>query len=76
MPHKEAKEFCGQFMRKFKEKNNFDFITLSIGIVSIDKSYPNEYMDVVTAADKELYKAKDEGKDRICARRLSKESIS
>jgi len=41
-------------------------VTLSIGIASAAPGFDNPPDDLILAADKALYRAKDEGRDRVC----------
>lgn len=40
--------------------------TLSAGVVSYGGNYPSSYEDLIKKADKALYQAKKEGKNRVC----------
>lgn len=44
----------------------FEHITLSIGIASAAPGFDNPPDDLIRAADKALYRAKQEGRDRVC----------
>lgn len=65
MPLKEAADFCESFQNKFNEFNRHKNVSLSIGLVTIDQRFNQNYMNVVTEADKALYQAKEQGKDQI-----------
>jgi diguanylate cyclase (GGDEF)-like protein len=61
---KEAKFVAERFRKKINETSNPRF-TVSIGIAT----YPNDgqtVKDLISAADKGLYKAKSRGKNTIC----------
>jgi len=46
-------------------------VTISIGVAEWDKDLQHTYETLMSAADEELYKAKREGKNRVCARSKS-----
>ena len=48
----------------FFSKTKFNKITLSIGIVEFNKKFDN-YNQIITLADKKMYKAKKLGKNNI-----------
>jgi diguanylate cyclase (GGDEF)-like protein/PAS domain S-box-containing protein len=46
------------------------YVTISLGIASINPTVEGEGKDLIKAADEALYQAKDNGRNRICAVRL------
>ncbi|MBI4405320.1 MAG: diguanylate cyclase [Deltaproteobacteria bacterium] len=60
-------------IRSTIEKNNFNFdgkqipVTISIGVVSMDSTTKN-FEDLIALADKALYDAKNQGRNRVCVR--------
>jgi diguanylate cyclase (GGDEF)-like protein len=60
-------------IRSAVEKNNYVFdgnkiaVTISIGVATLDSTSQNSE-DLITLADKALYDAKNQGRNRVCAR--------
>ncbi len=60
-------------IRSTIEKHNFTYdqtqipVTISIGICSLDSSTKNSD-DLIALADKALYDAKNQGRNRVCVR--------
>lgn len=48
------------------DSSPFGYVTLSIGIASAAPGFDNPPDDLIHAADKALYRAKQEGRDRVC----------
>lgn len=48
------------------DSSPFSHVTLSIGIASAAPGFDNPPDDLIQAADKALYRAKQEGRDRVC----------
>jgi diguanylate cyclase (GGDEF)-like protein len=65
----EAAKVTAEKLRQTVESTKFtdiNKITISIGVSSVDTTC-NNYNSVVTKADKALYKAKNNGRNRVCA---------
>lgn len=70
MTYEDAVAFCRVFKDEFNRDSEYDDISLSIGLVSIDASYEHSFMALITEVDKALYKAKAEGKNKIISKHL------
>jgi len=66
-PLKYSYEYLARIMKKTSEKfitTKYGEITLSIGLVEFDKKF-NNYNEILSLADKKMYKAKKAGKNTI-----------
>lgn len=60
--------FCSVIQDAFNKNNTYDNVTLSMGIISISSLNSLDHQSIITAADKTLYQAKKEGKNKIISR--------
>ena len=44
-----------------------DFVTISVGVASVVPTQGNDYRNLIAGADNQLYRAKGEGRNRVCA---------
>lgn len=63
--------FCNSLQERFSQNNGYKNVTLSIGIISIVSFKSMDKETVITAADRTLYQAKKDGKNRIIAEVIS-----
>jgi diguanylate cyclase (GGDEF)-like protein len=66
----QAKLICYGIQNQFKHDVNNDNVSLSMGLLSISPDYASDIKDIIASADKTLYQAKNEGRNRIIAVRL------
>ena len=60
--------FCSVIQDAFNKNNIYQNVTLSMGIISISSLNSLDHQSIITAADKTLYQAKKEGKNKIISR--------
>ncbi len=47
------------------------YITISLGVATVLPEKPMNYRELINISDKQLYKAKEEGRNRVCAVKLN-----
>ena len=52
--------------KTYKNENNVIIATVSIGVASMKHHQPSESKELIAFADKALYRAKSEGRNRVC----------
>jgi diguanylate cyclase (GGDEF)-like protein len=60
--------FCDTLQNRFSDSNQYKNVTLSMGIISISSFNRLDIESVITAADRTLYQAKKDGKNKIVAK--------
>lgn len=59
--------FCNALQSRFSNDNHYKNVTLSMGIISISSFQSLDLQTVITAADRTLYQAKKNGKNKVIA---------
>ncbi|MGL5741596.1 MAG: GGDEF domain-containing protein [Legionella sp.] len=67
MPPPDVINFCDTLQDRFSNNNQYKNVTLSMGIISVSSFRSLDMQTVITAADKTLYQAKKDGKNKIIA---------
>lgn len=70
MDPEQAETFCNEIQDQFKNDIKNKQVSLSIGIISISPDFSSDIKDIIASADKTLYQAKNEGRNRVIAIRL------
>ncbi|KTD63050.1 components of sensory transduction system [Legionella santicrucis] len=60
--------FCGALQNRFDNNNQHKNVTLSMGVICISSFQSLDLQTVITAADRTLYQAKKDGKNKIIAK--------
>lgn len=60
--------FCDALQNRFGNNNQYKNVTLSMGIISIASFQSLDLQTVITTADRTLYQAKKDGKNKIIAK--------
>lgn len=66
----EANFVCDGIQRQFKKDIDEEKVTLSLGVISIPPDHTSDLKHLISSADKSLYQAKKEGKNRVVVSRL------
>lgn len=66
----EIKALSDSIKERFTKENKHPNITLSIGIISIEPGNNADMKHIISAADKMLYKAKEQGKNQIISQSM------
>lgn len=70
MDSEQAKSVCHEIQDQFNNDVNNKQVSLSIGVISISPDFSSDIKNIIASADKTLYQAKNEGRNRIIAIRL------
>ncbi|WP_245614271.1 GGDEF domain-containing protein [Legionella massiliensis] len=70
IPITEVSKLCESIREEFSKENRHKNVTLSIGLICIEPGQSTELNNIVSAADKLLYKAKEKGKNQTITRVL------
>jgi diguanylate cyclase (GGDEF)-like protein len=72
----DAISVCTHIQNQLKDKVGFNHptynLTISLGIVSIPYNSSSTFESIITAADKALYEAKQNGKNQVVSKKLTK----
>lgn len=60
-----AKSFFEKIQSKFNKNNQYEQVSLSIGLVALQPTHSTEYQSIISTADQCLYQAKNAGKNQI-----------
>ena len=71
---KEANFICNEIQHQLKEDMAKDKGTVSIGVISIPPNHTSDFKYLISSADKALYQAKKEGKNRVVISTLIEEN--
>ncbi|WP_158644245.1 GGDEF domain-containing protein [Legionella hackeliae] len=67
----ETIQICSGIKEQFKKNNKQREVTISMGILCVPPASLDDLEEIVSAADKILYKAKKTGKNKIVSQQLS-----